>query len=106
MANWQRTIDISETWQMSPEVPDTAFLRSLSLEIANKLKGMVMFAHPHTHVNERRDDLVDTFESMANDDTLSVDEFDYSMGELYDWADMKLDDHWNGKKVAWIKTNF
>ena len=55
------------------------------------------------HIEERRLELVDELQDLANDPDADARDFDYVWNDLYDWADTPLDANWNGKKVCWIK---
>ena len=55
-------------------------------------------------IDEKRDELVDEFRSLSEDPDADLNDLDYVMDELYDWADIGLDGRWNGKKVCWVET--
>lgn len=98
MANWQRTIKLNPEWDQCGD--DEITRQELAASIARKLNALRPI--PDDGSEERRLELVDTFEGMGGDEDLSEREFNGMMDELYDWGDMRLDDNWNGKKVCWI----
>lgn len=100
MADWQRRIRLNLEWEQAKEGEIST--QELAAAISKRLKALTPFKDEY--VEQSRLDLVDEFESAAEDADLTVDNFDYLMSELYDWGDMRLDDTWNGKKVCWIDT--
>lgn len=108
MADWQRTLDIKESWEKAKkdEIPS----HILAKEIAEKLRAMPPLAAPYSnspenYINSRADEIAEEFEKIANhgDETDSVDWFNYAMAELYDWADISLDGRFGGKKNCWVR---
>lgn len=100
MANWQRTIDISESWKLAQEYEIS--LQELSKEILEKLVALRPF--DNEDVEYVKSMLIEEFEILADDEETDTGWFDYTMGKLYDWADTSLDGKFGGKKVCWIKT--
>ena len=96
MPQWVRTLDIKDSWEKSndEEIP----VYELAKEIASKLKEF------HIEDDYELQEIIEDFEGLSEDKNLTFDEFNYSMNNLYDWADTPLDSEWNGKKNCWIKT--
>lgn len=95
MAQWVRVLDIKEDWESSKEGKIPIYL--LAKVIADKLKAFKI-SEDYDY-----DYLIELFEAFYDDEETDVDEFDYCMEKLYDWADMRLDGAWNGKKNCWVK---
>ena len=100
MAQWQRTLAIKDEWQAAQNGEITQ--QKLAGVIADRLN--VIGSYANEYVENLRQELVEQFLGFSEDETADVRDFDYLMSDLYDWADMKLDDQWNGKKVCWIAT--
>ena len=99
MANWQRNINLVAEFSGYDE--GTKTITEVAQAVADKLK-LVREFNIEDGDNERLD-LIEEFESLATDEEAELEDFNYIMNSLYDWADRKLDDNWNGKKVAWIE---
>jgi len=96
MAQWIRTLDISKEWAESNE--DESLIYKTADAIAKKLKAFKVEGDSFL------DEIISDFELLAADEDSDYESFNYIMNNLYDWADTKLDDQWNGKKNCWIKT--
>lgn len=101
MANWQRELNLHPEYSEAREGRLTK--QALAGIIAERLKALAPF-DDHPEANAERDDIVDMFLGMVDDATLTIENFDYGMSCLYDWADTHLDEAWNGKKACWIRT--
>lgn len=101
MANWQRTLNLLPEWKM--RIDDEISLQDLSRVVAERLSAVKQLGI--SDLDEQRDDLVHQFKEMSNDTSLTVDEFDEVLNELYDWGDTHIDGSiLAGKKACWIKT--
>lgn len=100
MANWQRTLNVVVEWKQAQAREITP--QQLAKAIADRLEKLKSFNIEH--IDTTRDDLVGAFESLADDESATFDDFDLVWRELYDWGDTKLDSAFGGKKVCWIKT--
>lgn len=100
MANWQSELDLSDVWGKI----DTGELT------IHELAGIVSIRLDKIRPSEDEEilasqlELVDAFLSISEDKECNVDDFDYEMQNIYDWADIKLDNSWNGKKICWVRT--
>jgi len=102
MANWQMKIELGDFWH---KYPDELSLQEVAQKLVERLNGA------KTEVAKRFPGYLDEFiecienlEPFAEDPDSNVDSFDFVLEDLYDWADTKLDDEWNGKKLCWINT--
>ena len=103
MSLWQRTLDISSAWRKAGD--DEITPTQLAKVIADKLSKLDPFGPEFQYLDEARDELVESFKELADDPSCTSSEIDAAMQELYDWADSKMDDDWNGKTACWIKTS-
>ena len=87
MANWQSTIKLNPEWDQCRD--DKITRQELAASIARKLTALRPINDDG--VEERRQELADAFEDMSRDETLSEDEFNGMMSDLYDWGDYALD---------------
>jgi hypothetical protein len=102
MAHWVNKMDIADLWSKGD-------FRKISFGISTRLREIVI---PHTqneyydgfYLDSQRQDLAEQFGALSGDDDADVDDFDYLMCDLYDWADTPLDNEWIGQKLCWIKT--
>jgi hypothetical protein len=104
MAQWQMKIDLSDFWNKYPEemnLKETAEklverLELVRAEVENKFPDYL----------DELDDIISDFELFEEDPDAddNLDEFNYRLDSLYDWADTKLDNEFNGKKLCWINT--
>lgn len=101
MAQWQRTLNLDPEWTLAKDKVIT--IQALSGIVSERLKGLVPFKEEH--IENDREELVDKFKELYEqvEPEADADEFDELMDQLCDWADTKLDSHWNGKKVCWVK---
>ncbi len=95
MTQWQRRLPLKDVWD-SKDVP------LIANTIAERLKALADFGD--SGLDEQKVELAEEFAHLASDPLADADEFDDLMEQLYDWADTKLDDNWNGKKVCWVAT--
>jgi hypothetical protein len=79
MNKWQHTLDVKEVWKKVGEDQDISdFCKTLIKElnlIPDHLKDDELL------------DLIDYFTSMAEDENVSIVEFDNVWDDLYNWAD-------------------
>ena len=105
MANWQTTLDIKDAFQKASN--DEISCQELSKIIAEKLKCLKLTKaiRDNELVMEERQELIEEFEGLAEQERLTKNGFDNVFASLYDWADAPLSfDDWPRKKVCWIKT--
>ena len=102
MANWQRTIRLNPEWDQAIDGEITC--QQLAASIAKKLKSIAPFGSDRADVNDELAELIERFDSSADDKTTDIPSIDYAMCDLYDWGDISLDGEWNGKKVCFIDT--
>lgn len=101
MTDWQRTLDVSEAWQQAKN--DEIDVQKLAARVADKLEALMPLSDEE--IEEDRLSLVSEFRELSEStDFITIEDFDSLWDSLYDWADMSLDSHWNGKKVCWVKT--
>ena len=106
MANWQLRIDFSETTKSYRAGEIT--LQQLAREVARQLTGKLEAAKRTggDYAREELEIVRDLFEEIANDDTMSVDDYDNALEQLYDWGDTSLDGKFGGMKMCWIEPSF
>lgn len=100
MANWKRTVNIAEEWNKTRDGEMT--IQELSAVIVTRLKEVEPF-HDRD-IDEELENLIEEFQTLAEDSSSDTDDFDEIYDRLCDWGDTKLDNQWNGAKVCWIKT--
>lgn len=98
MPQWQRTLKIGSHWK------DAQAGKISHHQLATVLGALLKAMEPLNDegLDEARQDLAGAFEDLAADKGATVSDFDDLMHDLYDWADTKLDDKWNGKAVCWV----
>lgn len=101
MANWQRELNLLPEWTTALE-PGGVSIQELSQLIADRLNALSAFSD-YPDLEAVKEELVERFAGAALDETLTKEEFDYNMTDLYDWADTSLDGKWNGKKACWVR---
>ena len=102
MAQWLRTLNLVDVWQLASEREITP--QHLSKVVAERLSALKKFGDEA--IDWQTENLVEEFQSFAEEDvdSVSFDDFDYILQGLYDWADSSFDGEWNGMKVCWVKT--
>lgn len=100
MADWQRTLRLNPEWQRAQD--GDLSIQYLASTTARRLKSLSPFGDDA--IDDERDELVWQFEQIAADQDASTSDFDAVMGDLYDWADTRLDEKWAGKRVCWVDT--
>ena len=103
MTNWQRQLDLKPEWQQALGGKITT--QQLAKVVIERLKALKPFGD--YEIDSIKEDLIEQFEMLAEDQDADINEFDYIMQDLYNWGDTKISgDFSNAKKVCWIKTNF
>jgi len=100
MTKWMNVLDIQDIWKES--LDGDISMQELAKEIAEKLS---MLDISNEDYDFEKQNLVDEFINLSEDEEMKVADFDYVMEYLYDWGDTHLDDKvFGGKKLCWIKT--
>lgn len=112
MSEWQYELDVKKSWKEALEKKIT--IMELSEIMFHKLEKLEQKINLNqkipSHINDDLGDIISEFEDISLDygekeeDLTSY--FNDCMQQLYDWADMSLDDNFGGKKICWIGTNF
>ncbi len=100
MAQWQRIIDVSSSFALYKQGEGT--VQEIAKEVVLKLKSLKEFGNEY--IDQQKQDVIESFEFIAEDEESDEDEFNYAFEALYDWGDISLDGVFGGKKVCWIKT--
>lgn len=123
MAKWQFTLELGDFYHdYDPDGEGGITLVELSQKVADKIKDLVIEIRKSSDKNtlkvrnqafaEKISDMVDDlendvlpmFEELVETENEDVEDFDYAMETLYDWADVALDNEWSGKKMCWVNT--
>lgn len=96
MAKWQQTLNIKDVWSAKLPIPELAKV------VSERLAGLSRIGDEY--LDDIRLELADEFRYLSDDKDATTEEFNDIMRRLYDWADTPLDDHWNGRKMCWVKT--
>jgi len=110
MSDWQRTLDIHESWVKAEK--DELPAHILAKEIAEKLRALKPFPENSdansvtNYINWKLDEVAREFENIAEEEEDDTEWFDIAMYELYNWADISLDGRFGGKKNCWVRTAF
>jgi len=100
MANWQRKLKLKDVWPKAKA--QTITPQELAFTIAERLGKLLAIGHKI--VDQRKADLISDLEDFAQDVDAGWDDIDDLLVELYDWADIELDDKWPTVKVCWVET--
>lgn len=103
MAQWQNKLDLTDIWDSVDEGKMT--IQELSAEVAKRLKALSL-TDIDDDLKDERDEIVDEFIGVAEDDCADLQDFNNVMFSLYEWADTPLDNKFNGKKICWVATFF
>lgn len=105
MAQWQMKLPLKDFWH---KYPNELTLQQMAQKLIERLKEL------RPEVKRRFPDWIDDFDTcvedfeiFAEDETMNneEDEFDYRLANLYDWADIRLDNNViGGRKMCWIET--
>lgn len=98
MADWQRHLILSDLWRD----PENADVKLAATEIARRLHELQKF--DVKTIDDEREGIEEEFRALAEDPNPNLDDINYIINRLYDWADTPLDTDWNGKKVCWVET--
>jgi len=102
VANWINKLNLSYVWDKANDYEIS--VQELARITAERLSNINKWLDED--LIWLRDNLVDEFETIAEDEEAGLADFNYVMQDLYDWADTPLDSNWAGKKVCWIETYF
>ena len=102
MANWQHKLNLMDIWDNYHLGIMT--IQELAKEVSVRLNKLQLIRVPE-EIIDQKEEIADYFLGISEDETVTVEEFDAVMGELYDWGDIQLDNNWPPKKVCWIATN-
>ena len=102
MANWINRLDLSDVWDKANdyEISIQELAGITAKRLSNINKGL------NEDLLWLRDNLVDEFEAISEDEEAGQVDLNYVMQDLYDWADTPLDNNWAGKKACWIEIYF
>jgi hypothetical protein len=124
MAKWQFTLELGDFYHLyDPDGDGGITLIELSQKVADRIKKLVIeirgksertkklrvknmaFAETISDMaDDLENDILPLFEELVETENEDVDDFDYAMGQLYDWADVKLDNDWAGKRMCGVNT--
>lgn len=102
MANWQRKLDLLDVWGKAQD--EEISTKELSGIVADRLAALPDFGIEHIDIE--KEDLVNEFRLLSEEEGIGFDEFNFIFAMLYNWADQTIDGKFNGKKVCWVATNF
>jgi len=94
MAQWVHHLRIKDAWKQTQD--GSMSIQELAKQIVTQLKAF------NIQNDSKLDQIIEDFEFL--DEDADNDDFDYIMQNLYDWADIPLDNQWNGRKNCWIET--
>lgn len=101
MALWIQTLNLLPEWEQAKEGDISTC--ELARVVSERLSALVAYDDPY--VEDERENLVDGFLALAEDDTVTEEDFDEVMVDLYDWADISVGGVFPKiRKVCWIKT--
>lgn len=101
MANWQRTLVLKDVWPKFRE--DELSVQEVAKVVSERLAELKPFNVKH--IDKQKEELVDEFEALSEDEDADTNNFDDVLERLYDWADTPLDGNvLSGKKVCWVAT--
>jgi len=95
MSKWMHTLNIATEWKASND--DESLVYKTAEAIVRKLKAF------HIQDDSALEAVIENFDDIASNPESGYDEFNYCMTGLYDWADIKLDNNWNGRANCWIE---
>jgi len=103
MANWQMTLDFSQSRNYFREGKITIVdLAKVVEEEINKNLSIARVIDEDL-ADELECDILPLFEDFGYPEAeLTVEDFDNALSSLYDWGDTPLDDKWGGKKMCWV----
>lgn len=105
MADWQFHVDFGDFWH-NDEFP----IHIKAEIVATRLKIIlpdIQMRRSTTYwymANELEQDIIPRFEELAETKNNDAEDFDDALTQLYDWADIALDNNWGGKKMCWVNT--
>lgn len=100
MADWQRKLVLTEAFEAYKAQELT--VQEVSKIVVEKLKELLDFDDPY--IDFCKQDILEDFETLSEDEEANEDEFNWWMESLYNWGDISLDGKFGGKKVCWIQT--
>jgi len=100
MADWEYHIDLKRIWKEYDE--DKIDTIKAGKKVANILRNFKMNAEIDNYLLDELDEVIYLFEHNCEGE----DEFNFAMGELYDWGDtdMPTPPGRMRRKLAWIAT--
>ena len=114
MSDWQRKLNIKDAWDASANGDMSS--QELAGVIAKRLRKLKPFVGDRIdndlaeYLDNKRDEIAEEFEAIAEDSDSDTKDFDYVMDELYDWGDEMIGDGSVGfsrtKKACWVATSF
>lgn len=97
MANWQRTLELSDVYHHDKPICE------LSGIVADRLRK-IKVPDDEDALADQQEEIASDFEMLAKDPKATANEFDEIMSELYDWADTPFDDGWPCRRLCWVNT--
>jgi hypothetical protein len=96
MAQWVKRLSLLPEYEQAKTGEVT--VQQLAKVVSDRIKAIGQYEDES--IEDQRLELADNFLDLSEDDKADVEDFDDLMVNLYDWADTKLDNEWNSKKVA------
>ena len=93
MAQWVHELNFKDLWEAHDK--ESISLPIMAKEVAKRIENAPFYKKYENYLEM----IVEDFKEAKE-----VEDFDYALEQLYDWADMPLDDKCNGKKMCWIRT--
>jgi len=124
MSKWQFILELGDFYHLyDPDGEGGITIIELSQKVADRIKKLVIeirgksertgklkvknmaFAETISDMaDDLENDILHLFEELVETENEDVNDFDYAMEQLYDWADVALDNDWAGKRMCWVNT--
>lgn len=107
MANWQYKINLTASRR---QYEKDGNVQALCDAHAVKIKELIKEVRADHRLivremaDELENDVLPMFEAQAENEDADIDDYDYALESLYDWADTSLDRNFNGMRMCWVET--
>ena len=108
MTDWQFRLEFRDLWK--DERDGKISLLDVSKGVVERIKALAPVIRKRKDemyqdaADDLENDILPMFEELVEEENEDTEDFDFALSYLYDWADGRLDDEWNGKKVCWVNT--
>ena len=87
MTNWLNKLDVSDLWKLYDD--DEITMQECAKRLAIRVEALYNTCVSLTTDLDNLEEIKERFEEISQDETATLEEFNYIMADLYDWGDLR-----------------